>query len=67
MNMLANGKHSSLLQVFQAGSQVKQQVGPQMFIVKMLIISNTDNCSVYIKWKEGGKKLAAGEKERECV
>ncbi len=46
---------------------MKQQVGPQTFIVKMLIISNTDNRPVYIKWKEGGKKLADGETERECV
>jgi hypothetical protein len=38
-----------------------------MFIVKMLIISNTDNRPIYIKWKEGEKRLAGRETERECV
>jgi len=40
-----------------------------MFIVKMLIINNTDNHPIYIKWKEGGKRLAGREteRERECV
>jgi hypothetical protein len=46
---------------------VKLQIGPQTFIVKMLIIINTDNRSIYIKRKEGGKRLAAGETERERV
>jgi hypothetical protein len=46
---------------------VKQQIGLQTFIVKMLIISNTDNRPIYIKRKEGGKRLAAGETERERV
>ncbi len=46
---------------------MKQQVGPQTFIAKMLIISNTDNRLVYIKRKEGGKKLAARETKRESV
>ncbi len=46
---------------------MKQRVGPQTFIVKMFIIYNTDNLPIYIKWKEGGKRLAAGETERECV
>ncbi len=44
---------------------MKQRIGPQTFIVKMLIISNMDNRPIYIKWKEGAKKLAAGETERE--
>ncbi len=44
---------------------MKQQTGPQMFIVKTLIISNTNNRPIYIKQKEGGKRLAAGETERE--
>jgi hypothetical protein len=46
---------------------VKQRIGPQTFIVKTLIISNTNKCPIYIKQKEGGKRLAAGETERECV
>jgi hypothetical protein len=46
---------------------VKQQMGLQMFIVKMFMISNMDNRPIYIKRKEGGKKLAAKETERECV
>ncbi len=46
---------------------MKQQIGLQTFIVKMLIISNTDNRPIYIKRKEGGKRLAAGETERERV
>jgi hypothetical protein len=33
----------------------------------MLIISNTDNHPIYIKRKEGGKRLAARETERESV
>jgi hypothetical protein len=43
---------------------VKQQVGPQMFIVKLLIIRNTDNRPIYI---QNRKRLATGETERECV
>jgi hypothetical protein len=41
----------------------------QTFIVKTLIISNTDNCPIYIEQKEGARGLAAGEaeRERECV
>jgi hypothetical protein len=46
---------------------VKQRIGPQTFIVKMLMISNMDNRPIYIKQKEGAKKLAAGETERESV
>jgi hypothetical protein len=38
----------------------------QTFIVKTLIISNTDNCPIYIKRKEGERGLAAGETERVC-
>jgi hypothetical protein len=33
----------------------------------MLMISNADNHPIYIKWKEGGKRLAVGETERESV
>ncbi len=40
---------------------MKQRIGPLTFIVKMLIISNTDNRLIYIKWKEGARRLAAGE------
>jgi hypothetical protein len=36
-------------------------------MVKMLIISNTDNRPIYIKRKEGGKRLAVRETERESV
>ncbi len=46
---------------------MKQWIGPQTFIVKMLIISNTDNRPIYIKQKEGARRLAAGETERESV
>jgi hypothetical protein len=46
---------------------VKQRIGPQTFIVKMLIISNTDNCPIYIKQKEGARRLAVRETERESV
>jgi hypothetical protein len=42
-------------------------VCPQTFIVETLTISNTDNHPIYIKQKEGGKRLAARETERECV
>ncbi len=45
---------------------MKQQVGPQTFIVKMLIICNMDNRPIYIKQKEGGKRLAVGETESVC-
>jgi hypothetical protein len=38
-----------------------------MFIVKMLIISNTDDPPIYINRKEGARGLAARETERECV
>ncbi len=42
--------------------------GPQTFIVKLLIISNTDNCPIYIKTERRGKGLlAVRETERECV
>ncbi len=46
---------------------MKQRIGPQTFIVKTLIISNTNNRPIYIKQKEGRKRLAAGEKEIESV
>jgi len=46
---------------------VKQRIGPQTFIVKTLIISNTNNRTIYIKQKEGGKRLAGGETEIESV
>jgi hypothetical protein len=38
-----------------------------MFIIKMLINSNMDNHPTYIKWKEGGKRLADGKTQRVCV
>ncbi len=41
--------------------------GPQMFIVKSLIISNTDNHPIYIKTERRGKGPAARETERVCV
>jgi hypothetical protein len=41
--------------------------GPQMFIVKSLIISNTDNHPIYIKTERREKGLAARETERESV
>ncbi len=44
---------------------MKQQVGPQTFIVKSLIIRNMDNCPIYIKTERRGKRLATGETERE--
>ncbi len=40
---------------------------PQMFIVRILIIINKDNCPIYIKWKEGARGLAARETERESA
>ncbi len=46
---------------------MKQQVGPQTFIVKLLIIRNTDNCPIYIKMERRVKRLATGETERESV
>jgi hypothetical protein len=42
-------------------------VCPQTFIVKTLIISNTDIRPIYCKQKEGARGLAAGETERESV
>jgi len=41
--------------------------GPQMFIVKSLIISNTENHPIYIKTERRQKGLATGETERERV
>ncbi len=41
--------------------------GPQTFIVKSVMISNTDNHPIYIKTEKRGKGLAARETERECV
>jgi hypothetical protein len=38
-----------------------------MFIDKTLIIVFTNIRPIYIKRKEGGKRLDAGETERECV
>jgi hypothetical protein len=46
---------------------VKQLLCPQTFIDKTLIISYTSNHPIYIKRKEGGKRLVAGETERVCV
>jgi hypothetical protein len=50
---------------------MKQRIGPQTFIVKMLIVSYTEECGIYIKRKEGARRLAARdterERERECV
>jgi hypothetical protein len=53
--------------LLQATPQVKQWIGPEMFIVKMLMISYTENHPIYIKWKEGARRLAVRETERECV
>ncbi len=39
--------------------------GPQTFIVRLLIIGNTDSCHIYIRMERRGKGLAAGETERE--
>jgi hypothetical protein len=39
--------------------------GPQTFIVKLLIIGNTESHHIYIRMKRRGKGLAAGETERE--
>ncbi len=41
--------------------------GPQMFIVKSLIIGNTEGCHIYIWTERRGKGLVAGETKRECV
>ncbi len=41
--------------------------GPQMFIVKSLIIGNTESCQIYIRMERRGKELVAGETERERV
>ncbi len=43
--------------------------GPQTFIVKSLIITNTDSHPICIKMEKKGKGLAAEETERkrECV
>jgi hypothetical protein len=41
--------------------------GQQTFIVKLLIISNTNSCPIYIKTERRGKGLAARETERESV
>ncbi len=46
---------------------MKQQAGLQTFIVKSVIIGNTDNRPIYIKMERTGKRLATGETERECV
>jgi hypothetical protein len=48
---------------------VKQQVGLQLFIVKMLIIRNTDNHPIYIKMDRRGKEASYQrdrERERDC-
>ena len=39
--------------------------GPQTFIVRLLIISNTESRHMYIQTERRGKGLAAGETERE--
>ncbi len=43
--------------------------GPQTFIVRLLIISNTESHHIYIQMERRGKGLAAREREREreCV
>ena len=46
---------------------MKQWIGLQTFIVEMLIISYMEDCPIYIKRKEGARRLAARETERECV
>ncbi len=46
---------------------MKQQAGLQMFIVKSVIIGNTDNRPIYIKMERTGKRLSTGETERDCV
>jgi hypothetical protein len=42
-------------------------VCPQMFIVSVLIIGNTQQCHIYTQTERRGRGLAAGETERECV
>ncbi len=42
-------------------------VCPQMFIVIILIIGNTQNVIFILQWKERGNRRGAGETERECV
>ena len=39
--------------------------GPQTFIVKLLIIGNTESRHIYIQTERRGKGLAVGETERE--
>jgi hypothetical protein len=39
----------------------------QTFIVKTLIISDTENCHIYTQTERRGKGLAAGGTERESV
>ncbi len=41
--------------------------GPQMFIVKSLIIGNMESCHIYIRTERRRKELVAGETERERV
>ncbi len=55
------------ISIIVSKSQVKQRIDPQTFIVKMLIISIAENHSIYIKRKEGARRLAGGETERESV
>jgi hypothetical protein len=38
-----------------------------MFIVRLLIIGNTESHHIYIQMERRGKGLAARETERECV
>jgi hypothetical protein len=40
---------------------------PQMFIVRFLIIGNTESHHIYTQTERKGKGLAARETERECV
>jgi hypothetical protein len=42
-------------------------VGRQTFIVRLLIIGNTESRHIYIQTERRGKGLAARETERECV
>ncbi len=47
---------------------MRQRVfGPQTFIVRFLIIGNTENHHFYTRTERRGKGLAAGETERESV
>ena len=55
----------SRVDLLYSKSPSETTVSPQTFIDKTLMISYTSNRPIYIKRKEGGKRLAAGETERE--